>query len=210
VKSNRLGLMGLHLMIKLPRLPLGWKDQPQLFERYWDQAMSQIEININEILALPEIQAALVTINAAAADASAAAAVAADAAAVANTAAAEAAALASLTNSGVTGISIVASDAGASASISISAHTRLYGDGVSVSVAGGSVAGLAYSTTYYIYYDQPSRAGGAVTYVVTTNQLTAAQNGDRHLVGSATTPIALGLALDGYYVGVSGIGSIQY
>lgn len=32
-------------MIRLPRLPWGWKEQPQLFERYWDETMSQIEKN---------------------------------------------------------------------------------------------------------------------------------------------------------------------
>lgn len=32
-------------MIRLPRLPWGWREQPQLFERYWDETMSQIEKN---------------------------------------------------------------------------------------------------------------------------------------------------------------------
>lgn len=27
----------------MPRLYLNWKDQPELFERYWDQAMAKIE-----------------------------------------------------------------------------------------------------------------------------------------------------------------------
>ncbi len=29
--------------VKLPRLPVNWRDQPQLFETYWDQAMTSIE-----------------------------------------------------------------------------------------------------------------------------------------------------------------------
>ena len=46
-------------MIKLPRLPLGWKTQPQLFERYWDEAMKKLEETLNAILQIPIIQAAL-------------------------------------------------------------------------------------------------------------------------------------------------------
>lgn len=197
-------------MIKLPRLPLGWKDQPQLFERYWDQAMSQIEQNINDILSLPVIEAAVASAAAAAAAANTAAAAANTAAATAQTSAKDAARVAALTNSGVNGVTITASDAGASASISISAHTRVYGDGTSVSVNAGSVTGLAYSTIYYIYYDQPSRIGGAVTYLAATDKLTAAQTGDRHLVGTATTPAAAGAPLAGKYVDLSGLGNILY
>lgn len=35
--------------LKLSRLPLNWKDQPQLFERYWDETMSKIEKSISDI-----------------------------------------------------------------------------------------------------------------------------------------------------------------
>lgn len=34
---------------KLPRLYPGWKDQPELFERYWDEAMQLIEDLQNKI-----------------------------------------------------------------------------------------------------------------------------------------------------------------
>jgi len=113
-----------------------------------------------------------------------------------------------LTNSGVTGITISAVDAGSNCTISISNHTRVYGDGVSVSVTGGSITGLAYSTLYYVYYDQASRAGGTVTYVATVVKASAAQVNDRHLVGSVTTPAALGSAVTGKYVDLSGLGSL--
>lgn len=134
--------------------------------------MRQIEANINQLLNLPVIEAAL-------------------------------------TFSGVTGAVLTATDAGSSATITISSHTRLYGDSTSVSVNTGSVTGLAYDTVYYIYYDQASRLGGAVTYQATTVESVAAQLNDRHLVGSVKTPPALGGATNGLLVRPSGLGSIR-
>jgi hypothetical protein len=116
--------------------------------------------------------------------------------------------VASLTNSGTTGVTITATDAGANVTVTVSAHTRVYGDGTSVPVNGGSVTGLAYSTVYYIYYDDPTRAGGAVTYLATTSETTAAQTGDRHLVGVVTTPAAAAPPVNGDYVRAPGIGNI--
>jgi hypothetical protein len=145
-----------------------------------------------------------------AADAANAAAAAADTAATnAQSAADGALASTALTNSYVSGVTITASDAGASATITISAHTRHYADGTSVSVSGGTVTGLSYSTRYFIYYDQASRAGGSVTYVATTSQATAAQVGDRHTVGDATTPASGGANIDGDYVLPPGVGNIN-
>jgi hypothetical protein len=116
--------------------------------------------------------------------------------------------VATLTSSGVTPNPLSASDAGANASVSIANHTRVYGDGTTVSVIGGSVTALAYSTLYYVYYDQPSRAGGSVSYAVTTNEASAAQVGDRHLVGTVTTPAAAAPDTDGEYVRSPGVGGI--
>lgn len=118
--------------------------------------------------------------------------------------------VASLTTSGVAAATITATDAGSDVTITISAHLRLYGDGDSVSVSGGSIPALSYSTKYYIYYDQPSRAGGTVTYQATTSEATAAQTGDRHLVGAVTTPAALGAPVSGDLVYPAGLGSIIY
>lgn len=123
------------------------------------------------------------------------------AATVAQTATEDNARFLAISNSNVTGCTITATDAGASATIAISSHTRNYADGTSVAVTGtgGSpLTGLAYSTQYFIYYDQSSLAGGAVTYATTTNgpdaQPTAAGGSapDRHYVGSAVTPAAAG------------------
>lgn len=99
-----------------------------------------------------------------------------------------------LTNSFVESLTLTATDAGANATITISGHDRKYpktdGTVTTAAVTGGSLTGLAYSTQYWIYYDQPSRAGGTVTYVASTSP--TAQIGDRHNVGAVTTPAAAG------------------
>ncbi|MES2902928.1 MAG: hypothetical protein V4696_01965, partial [Pseudomonadota bacterium] len=117
-----------------------------------------------------------------AADAAQAAAVAADAAADTAQASADGAnSVASLTNSGVTPNPLSATDAGANATITIAAHTRIYGDGATLAIAGpSSLTGLAYSTLYYVYYDDATRADTTPTYASTTSVMTAAQTGDRH------------------------------
>jgi hypothetical protein len=117
-------------------------------------------------------------------------------------------AAAALTGSGVTGASITATDAGVSATIAISAHTRVYADGSSVAVNAGSVTGQPYATLVYIYYDQPTRTGGAVSYQATTSQSTGAQTGSRHLVGQVLTPAAAAAPTLGDYVGAPGFGGI--
>jgi hypothetical protein len=157
------------------------------FQRYWQDSVQQ---QVNALVAAANTQAA--------ADAANAAAEAAQTAAdTANTAAADASAVAeqvtadnALANSYVTGLTLTATDAGSNVTITISAHTRVYGDGTSVSVSGGSITGYAYSTVARIYYDQPSRAGGVVSYQATTSAEVAAQTGSRHSVGAVTTPAA--------------------
>jgi len=199
------------MAFKLPRLQrlaaIAGKDglPDRAFHQWWDTFAKSLETAINDLAdSVAAIQAAQD-----AADAANAAAAAADAAALAAQGAADdAAANSALANSGVVGATLTGSDAGSNATVTISAHTRVYGDGTSVSVNGGSVTALAYSTLYYIYYDQASRAGGAVTYAATTSQTTAAQTGNRHLVGSVTTPAALAANTDGDYVGAPGLGSI--
>lgn len=91
------------------------------------------------------------------------------------------------------GTILSAADAGSDASITIANHVRKYTDTTSVSVTGASLTGLAYSTLYSVYYDQTSRAGGAVTYHATTNPNTGLANAaaGRHFCGKITTPAAL-------------------
>jgi len=67
------------------------------------------------------------------------------------------------------------------------------------------VTGLSYSTTYYIYYLDASRAGGAVTYQASTDPADAVQSGNVHSAGAVETPAALGAPLDGVPWYASGI-----
>ena len=151
------------------------------YQRAWEEMQQGI---YDAILAIPGVEAAIIAAQAAADAAN-------TAAGNADTAAQQAAADASLASSGITPANVLsATDVGASATINIAAHTRVYGNGTSVSVSSGAISGLAYATTYYVYYDQPSRLGGAVSYQATTTLATAAQTGNRHSVGAVKTPAA--------------------
>lgn len=139
---------------------------------------------------------AAATANTAAATANAAAATAQAAADAAAAAGSGSSALQALVNSGVNNAcTIGAFDAGTDATVTVSANTRYYGDGTSVAVNSGSVTGVAYGLdAALIYYDDPTRAGGAVTYFVTIDPLLATPtptHPDRHYVGSVPTPPAL-------------------
>lgn len=176
------------MVFKLPRFvssfPIVSENRtPTLtFHRWWQEAIERIETAINGIQdALDAAGIAQATADAAQATADAAQA-----------AADSAESMAKLTNSGTTGVTLTATDAGSDATVSVTAHTRIYGDNTNVSVNAGSVTGLAYETYYYIYYDDPNFTGGAVTYAATTDSSVAAQVGSRHLVGSVVTPAALG------------------
>jgi hypothetical protein len=72
--------------------------------------------------------------------------------------------------------------------ITITAHTRTYGDASSVSVDGGSLSGWSQGDYVQVYYDDAGRVGGAVTYQGTTGVI--AQEGARHIVGGVTIPTA--------------------
>jgi hypothetical protein len=160
---------------------------------------------IAEILGLTDdLEAAIVAVEDLADDAQASADAAQAAADGANS-------VASLTNSGVTGLTLGASDAGSDATITVSAHTRVYGDGSTLAIAGPvNITGLAYSTAYYIYYDDPTRADTTPAYQTTTSETTAAQTGDRHLVGFITTPAALAAPETGTPVRPPGIGNLDF
>lgn len=80
--------------------------------------------------------------------------------------------------------------------ITITAHTRIYGDGTSVAVDGGSLSGWSQGQFVQVYYDDAARAGGAVSYQGTTDVI--AQAGSRHIVGGVAIPLAGELPVDGY------------
>jgi hypothetical protein len=92
---------------------------------------------------------------------------------------------------------LTGTDAGVSATISIASHTRVYPiQGTykvpDVSISSGSITGLAYSTFYYVYYDDTTLTVTNPTFIATTNAATAqvgAADG-RHFVGFITTPAA--------------------
>lgn len=130
--------------------------------------------------ATAQTQANTATTNAATADAKAVAA------------AREAARLASYTSPTIV---LTAADVGATATITIAAHTRVYPvqgtyDVPDVSISAGSITGRAFSTKYWVYYDDTTLAATGPTFLSTTTQLTAqvGSAAGRHLVGVVTTP----------------------
>lgn len=82
---------------------------------------------------------------------------------------------------------LTATDAGADASIAIASHSVQFGFGT-VAYNSGTITGLAFSTLYYVYTDDPTYAGGAVTYLATTNANTVTSNDGYYYVGKVTTP----------------------
>lgn len=78
---------------------------------------------------------------------------------------------------------------GTTTTATINTHDRIYSDST-VSVTGTTITGLTDATTYYLYYDDGDRSGGAVTWVATTDYATAqnsATNSGRHYGGVITT-----------------------
>ena len=203
------------MAFNLPTLPPG-EFTPTQFQIWWQQVTDAIETQIislaDAVAAIAAAQAAADAANTAAAAADAAATSAQTAADTAQGTADDIAAASELANSYVTGATISAADAGTDVTISISAHTRSYpqpdGSTVDVAVSAGSVTGQPYSSLIYVYYDDPARAGGAVTYAATGSEATAAQIGDRHTVGAVNTPAAAAPPSSGGYTRPPGPGSI--
>ena len=77
------------------------------------------------------------------------------------------------------------SQSGTTKTILVAASTINWGSNA-VNYNSGSVTPALYST-YYVYADDPTFAGGAVTYQSTTNQLVVYQNDGRVSFGSITT-----------------------
>ena len=180
------------MALKLPRLPAGvavvdGAGRPTAaLARWWSDFADRIETEVGALAAAQAAQTAATLANTAAASAYAAAAA---AQGLANTLEAQA----SLRTSFVSAATVIAGiDTGATAKATISAHTRIYGAGASVSVSAGEVTGLAFAANAYLYYDQASRLGGAVSFAATSD-FAAAQpsiaHPDRHYVGAVITPL---------------------
>lgn len=172
--------------VKLPRLLQGWRDQPKLLERYWDIAMTKIEYTLNQLLAIPAIEEALAELDAATAAAQ-------EAADNANEAAGNVTSETSLTSSypaNFTGALITADNAG---NVTIANHDRVYGDSTlnpTVAVTGDVIStGASTGETVRIYYNDPTRSGGAVTYLFTIDPADPpVQTGNTHSVGAVVIP----------------------
>lgn len=185
------------MVLKLPELQglqiVDAEGKPtSYFTGLWTRMKTLLESHVSalELAALEAtLQAGIDTVTDLTADAQASADAAAASADAINT-------IAALTNSYVSDDIVITSD-DADNDIHIGAHTRLYGDGTSVAVSAGTVAGgaLTDDMLYAIYYDDAARAGGAVTYHATTDFAAAGYsttNPNRHFVGSVRTPNGAG------------------
>lgn len=77
-------------------------------------------------------------------------------------------------------------DGGGVSTITINAHV-IHDDAGTVSFSAATIAGVAASTLYYVYEDNPTYQGGARSYVATTDK-TALTAAGRRYVGFITTP----------------------
>jgi type II secretory pathway pseudopilin PulG len=181
------------MAVKLPRLLSGasvvdGEGRPTLsFTRYWQQLVEQIERVFNAIAdilgitdqldqALKQAQTAIETAQQAAQTAQSAA----TAAQQQNEAQKREAALQS---SYIEPASVLTATP---TLITIAAHTRYYSDGTSAVVNGGTIPATAPDDVDYVSYDDPSRSGGAVVYVVSATP--PVQTGDTHVVGAVQIP----------------------
>ncbi|MBB3034063.1 phage tail protein [Alteriqipengyuania lutimaris] len=83
--------------------------------------------------------------------------------------------------------------------VTIGDHERLYSD-KSVAVTGDTIASLDPETTYYLFYEDPERAGGAVIWQVTEDFFVAQNtpaNPARHYGGYITTDTVGGSGTSG-------------
>lgn len=191
--------------IRLPRLPVNWQTQPQLFERYWDEAMTRLEDTLNAILEIPELQTAIQQAQQAANNANAAADAAKNAADTAQGAADNTAKETSIVNSYVNDFTPPLLSVTPAGVVTIGAHKRVYGDSSidpTVSVNAATVNTMATAgQVVRIYYDDPSRSGGNVTYQWTIDPSPVpVQSGNRHSVGVVTVPAAGGGNSDGNWI----------
>jgi len=148
------------------------------FARRLNDILSQIVTLLNAIALLPEIQNQLVNLDAAT---QAALDAAASAAALTDATKREQA----LVNSYIEPDSVLTASPTV---ITIAPHTRMYADGTSAPLNGGTATATGSGDTDYVSYVDPERDGGTVTYVVSTTP--PVQTGDTHVVGAVLIPAA--------------------
>jgi exo-beta-1,3-glucanase (GH17 family) len=139
-----------------------------------------------------DLQSQITAIAAAQAAATAAATAATAAQATATASTRESARIASYPNPGSV---LSAADVGTDCTITIANHIRVYPvqgsiDVPDVSITGGTITGKAFSTRFYIYYDDTTLAVTAPTFVATTASATAQVGAaaGRHYIGFIDTP----------------------
>ena len=91
--------------------------------------------------------------------------------------------------------------------ITVEDHSRVYADKPPVAVTGGvltteddGTTALVAETVYHTYYDDETRAGGAVDLKLTqvsTNAATSSDHPFRHYVGTITTDVGGGTGTSG-------------
>lgn len=189
-----------------PTLPPTQPDWGQ-FQIWWQQVIESISSEFGALEAAATAQAAA---DAAQAAADTAQADATAAAATALAAAREQARIASYPNPGSV---LSAADVGSDATITVAAHTRVYPvqgsiDVPDVSISGGTITGRAFSTRYYVYYDDTTLAVTNPTFLSTTASATAQVGAaaGRHFVGYVDTPADGGSGTSGQGGGPPGGG----
>jgi hypothetical protein len=162
------------------------------FQLFWQKTVDAIEASFDGIEGA--LAAAGIALDAADA-ANTAAAVATGAAVLAQDAADATMAETSIVNSFISNFTAPIISAASTGIVTVATHDRVYGDSTlnpTVSVTGNTVAtGQVNPALVRIFYDDPSRAGGVVTYQFTVDPATApVQSGHRHSVGAVVIPAA--------------------
>lgn len=171
--------------IRLPRLPVNLSDQPQLLERYWDEAMTAIEKTFKAILDIPEIKSALENL-----DSVTMAAV--EAVDTLNTLTAAQQRESSIANSYVTN-PVNPLTAKADGTVVIADHDRVYGDSdlnPTVRIKGSTLStGESPSSVVRVYYVAEDRTKTNPSFQYTVDPDTPmVQSGDTHSVGAVVIP----------------------
>ncbi len=85
---------------------------------------------------------------------------------------------------------LTAHDAGGGAATIPVANFTMRVGATDVAITGSTIGSLLNATLYFVYYDDPSLAGGAVTFAASTTRETALQGSGRFFAGSVLTPSA--------------------
>lgn len=157
------------------------------FVRLINDNNANVSEAINRIAQLPEIQAALERLDEATAAAQAAAEAAQAAADTASSSTAAQQRETSLQSSYISPSSVLTASP---TTITVETHQRFYpqpmGSPISVQVAGATFGATTPGTIAYVFYVDPERDGGTVTYQASLDPPT--QTGDTHVVGAVEIP----------------------